>query len=192
MSRLRRRRSYGNKTPKYIDNVAFGSRIYGLRHADGLYDSHVSCSPESLEIVLSNTIFISHSNRDLESALRLAEDLKRAGLAVWLDEWEISVGDPIVQKIQKGISDAAYVAVWLTEASVASGWVGTEWQTKYEEEVTRGSVTVLPLLAEDCELPSFLKGKRYADFRASYATGLASLLNVVGIKDWTGAFWDDI
>lgn len=137
---------------------------------------------------MSSTIFISHSSRDLGSALRLAEDLKRAGLAVWLDEWEIGVGDPIVQKIQKGISDAAYVAVWLTEASIASGWVGTEWQTKYEEEVARGSVTVLPLLAEDCELPPFLRGKRYADFRASYAAGLASLLNVVGIKNWTGPF----
>jgi len=118
----------------------------------------------------------------------LAEDLKRAGLKVWLDEWEISVGDRITQKIQKGISDATYVAVWLTQASVMSGWVETEWQTKFEEEVTRRAVTVLPLLAENCEIPQFLKQKKYADFRTNYTAGLAELLRVVGIKDWTNPF----
>ena len=99
------------------------------------------------------SIFISHSSRDGDGPLRLAEDLKRTGLKVWLDEWEIGVGDRITQKIQKGLSGATYVAVWLTRASVESGWVDTEWQTKYETEVTTGTVVVLPLLAEDCEMP---------------------------------------
>ena len=62
-------------------------------------------------------IFISHSSRDIDGPLRLAEDLKRIGLEVWLDEWEIGVGDRITQKIEKGLRGAAYIAVWLTQAS---------------------------------------------------------------------------
>jgi formylglycine-generating enzyme required for sulfatase activity len=134
------------------------------------------------------SIFISHSSQDADDALRLAEDLKRTGLEVWLDEWEIAVGDRITQKIQRGISGADYLAVWITETSLQSRWVETEWQTKYESETSSGRVTVLPLLAENCTLPDFLAGKRYADFRHDYAKGLADLLKVVGLKDWQGPF----
>lgn len=134
------------------------------------------------------SIFISYSSQDVDSALRLAEDLKRTGLEVWLDEWEIAVGDRITQKIQRGISGANYLAVWITETSLRSSWVETEWQTKYESEASSGEVAVLPLLAANCKLPGFLAGKRYADFRQDYAKGLADLLKVVGLKDWQGPF----
>lgn len=133
-------------------------------------------------------IFISHSSQDADSARRLADDLRKTGLKVWLDEWEILVGDRIIQKIQKGLSGADYLAVWITEASLRSGWVENEWQTKYDTEVISGRVTVLPLLAENCVLPEFLAVKRYADFRHDYAAGLANLLKVVGLKDWQGPF----
>jgi formylglycine-generating enzyme required for sulfatase activity len=137
-----------------------------------------------LEDSMTASIFISHSSQNVDGPLRLAEDLRRTGLEVWLDEWEIGVGDRITQKIQKGLSGATYVAVWLTRASVESGWVDTEWQTKYETEAATGAVAVLPLLAEDCQIPYFLAGKRYADFRQNYTRGLADLLKVVGMKDW--------
>ena len=45
--------------------------------------------------IVVTSIFISHSSQDADGALRLAEDLKRTGLEVWLDEWEIAVGDRI-------------------------------------------------------------------------------------------------
>lgn len=137
---------------------------------------------------MTTNIFISHSSRDVDGPFRLAEDLKRIGLEVWLDKLNIGVGDRIIREIQKGLKGAGYLAIWLTRASVESGWVETEWETKYEIEVTSGSVTVLPLLAEDCEIPLFLRGKRYADFRQDYTEGLADLLRVVGLKDWISPF----
>lgn len=133
---------------------------------------------------MGSSIFISHSSRDSAETLRLAEDLKRAGLEVWLDEWEIGVGERITQAVQEGLKRATHLAVWLTRASIESGWVEREWQAKYGAEVQGGSTVVLPLLAEDVELPILLSDKKYADFRQSYAEGLAGLLRSVGIKDW--------
>ncbi len=91
-------------------------------------------------------IFLSHSSNDKEKVRTLAKDLQEAGLTVWLDEWEICVGDSITQKIQSGLSTSTYIAIWLTQHAVTSGWVQKEWQTKFGVEVQEGNVAVLPLL----------------------------------------------
>jgi len=49
-------------------------------------------------------VFISHSSKDKAFAEHLAADLKNAGLEVWLDKWEIEVGDSIVKKINAGLN----------------------------------------------------------------------------------------
>jgi formylglycine-generating enzyme required for sulfatase activity len=137
---------------------------------------------------VSTSIFISHSGQDAASSLRLAEDLKRAGLQVWLDEWDIAVGERITEKVQRGLTSANYLAVWLTRASIESGWVEREWQSRYRAEIASNSVIVLPLLAEDCAIPPLLIDKKYADFRSSYTAGLADLLRSIGLRDWEGPF----
>jgi formylglycine-generating enzyme required for sulfatase activity len=133
---------------------------------------------------MANRIFISHSSADTEAVLRLANDLKRAGLEVWLDKWEIGVGDRITKTVQDGLVGATHLAIWLTRASVASGWVEREWQSKFGAEIATGQTVILPLLAEDCQIPAMLEDKKYADFRRDYTEGLAGLLDAVGLKDW--------
>jgi formylglycine-generating enzyme required for sulfatase activity len=133
---------------------------------------------------MNKRIFLSHSSQDKDSVRRLAEDLRRVGIEVWLDEWEIRVGDQISRKIQEGLKNTDYLAVWLTRASVASGWVEREWQAKFGAEIAAKSAIILPLLAEDCELPPLLVDKRYADFRRDYQYGLADLLQVADLRSW--------
>ncbi|MCI0691547.1 toll/interleukin-1 receptor domain-containing protein [candidate division KSB1 bacterium] len=48
-------------------------------------------------------VFISHSTKDKPVARELANRLKKDGLRVWLDEWEIQPGDMIGLKIQRGL-----------------------------------------------------------------------------------------
>jgi hypothetical protein len=128
------------------------------------------------------TIFLSHSSTDKPAVRRLARDLTKAGVQIWLDEWEIRVGDSITQKIQQGIRESRYVAIWLTRQSVASGWVQREWYSKFHEEIETRQVAVLPLRAEQCVLPELLRDKKYADFVQSYEAGLGALLEVLGVR----------
>jgi HEAT repeat protein len=128
---------------------------------------------------MGTKIFLSHSSKNKTQVRKLASDLRAAGVNVWLDEWEIQVGDPITQKIQKGIQDSDYVAVWLTEDSVRSGWVEREWQSRFHEEIHTKEPVVLPLLGQDCEIPSLLADKKYADFTKDYQSALKELLIVL-------------
>ncbi len=132
--------------------------------------------PERAWVGLAMKIFLSHSSKDKELVRRLANDLKQAGLEVWLDEWEIKVGDSITHKIDRGLSDCDYVVVVLSEAAIRSGWVEREWRSAIFAEIDDKRVRVLPILAEPCtELPALLRDKKYADFSSSYEDGFDQL-----------------
>ena len=123
-------------------------------------------------------VFLCHSTKDKKQVRRLVRDLEAQGIDVWLDQYEVAVGDTIVEKLQRGIDESDFVAIWLTKRAVTSKWVQREWYTKYHEEIETGRTMVLPLLAENCAVPAFLKAKRYADFRGDYNSGLKDLLSV--------------
>jgi hypothetical protein len=124
-------------------------------------------------------VFLSHSSRDSHLAQRVAIDLKMSGIDVWFDEWEIKVGHSISQKIQQGLESADFVVVILTRSSIASGWVEKEWQSRIGEEASSRNVVILPVLAEDCQIPLLLHDKHYADLRNNYEAGIRKLIDAV-------------
>ncbi len=121
------------------------------------------------------SIFLSHSSLDKPMARRIAESLKALGVKVWLDEAEIGVGDSLTDKIGEGLANADFVGALLSSNSVNSKWVKKELEIAYNREVREGSVHILPIVLDDCEIPTFLVGKLYADFRSSYDDGMKAL-----------------
>lgn len=124
-------------------------------------------------------IFVSHSSVDKEFVRKLCTDLSHFGHTPWLDEWEIKVGDSIPHKIETGLNDADFIVVVLSKSSIESKWVEREWHAKYWEELESGEIQVLPLLIEDCKIPSLLKMKKYANFSHDYNSGLDDVLAAV-------------
>jgi hypothetical protein len=110
------------------------------------------------------SIFLSHNRDDKEFVRRLADDLRRAGVTVWVDEAEIRIGDSIIGKIEEGILGSNYLGVVLSPNSVASQWVKEELRTALHLQVAMKGKIVLPLLYQRCEIPPFLADKLYADF----------------------------
>lgn len=129
-----------------------------------------------------SSIFLSHSHSDKAFARTIAADLRHAGHIVWFDEAEIRIGDSLVEKIREALDRVDYVAAIISKASAASEWVKRELDIASNREVDEKRVIVLPLLLEDVELPGFLKGKYYADFRnkEAYKESLERLLGSLG------------
>lgn len=119
--------------------------------------------------------FISYSSKDRDFVVRLATDLKQKGILVWLDEWEIKVGDEIRQKIEHGIAEYDYFVIVLSKHSVASTWVEKELNAAFMKEVSSEQIVILPVLLDKCPIPPLISGKKYADFTQSYETGLHAL-----------------
>ncbi|URJ43951.1 toll/interleukin-1 receptor domain-containing protein [Paenibacillus polymyxa] len=86
-------------------------------------------------------VFLSHSKSDRKLIERLANDLRRARIDVWYDEWEIPPGEPFRKKIfEDGIPNCDLFFVYLTPNSLDSFWVTRELDAAYIHEInTRGS-----------------------------------------------------
>lgn len=110
---------------------------------------------------------------------RLARDLVEESINVWLDEWEILIGDSITQRVQQGLQEVDFVILLLTKHSVGSGWAEKEWQSQVGLEAERKQVRILPVRADSCEVPLLLRDKKCADVSSDYEKGLSELLRAI-------------
>lgn len=124
-------------------------------------------------------VFLSYSHADKEFADRLALELVKARAHVWLDRWELRVGDSLTDRIQAAIDRADALLVVLTKASVQSAWCRRELNAGLVRELEESRVLVLPVVAEECDVPLFLRDKIYADFRGSFEEGLKQVLRAL-------------
>lgn len=120
-------------------------------------------------------IFLSHASSDKVFVKGLAVDLSALGYRPWLDEWEILGGESIPSRISEGIDEADFVIVVLSSASIASRWVENEWQAKYWKEISAKRISIIPILLNDCEIPTLLAARKYVDFRDDYAVAIEAL-----------------
>lgn len=134
---------------------------------------------------MSPSIFLSHSHQDRESVRELASDLACRGVRVWYYEAEIKVGESLMEKIGAAIQEMNFLGVVLTKNSVCSDWVRLELEIAIAKAMNEKSFIILPLLFENCQIPLFLSGRKYADFRnvSEYYTGLDQVLISLGILD---------
>jgi TIR domain len=153
---------------------AFVNRLIELKYVEDtlssrMFDARLTGSS-------GKSVFISHSSKDKQFATWLSVDLSSRGHDPWLDEWKIRAGDSIMKSIAVGLDSCDVVVVVLSEYSVESKWVEREWHEKYWDEIASNEVMVIPILLRNCEIPRFLKTKKYADFREDYNLGLEEVL----------------
>jgi len=125
-----------------------------------------------------SSVFISYSHKDKLFAKRLAKDLRKFGHTAWIDEENVLIGDSLIEKICDGIDYVDFVAVIISKASLNSEWAKKELELAGHRELKETRVVILPILLDDVELPKYLVGKCYADFREmdEYENGLNKLL----------------
>jgi len=124
-------------------------------------------------------VFISYSHADELIVNKLAAHLVKHNANVWVDTWELSVGDSILNRVQEAIQESSALLVILSKTSVASEWCKKELSAGLMRELDEKRVVVLPVLVEDCEIPMFLREKMYADLRTDFERGLHSVLNAI-------------
>lgn len=111
-------------------------------------------------------------------AEKLAMDLRKNGVDVWYDEWELRPGDSLRRKIEQGIEGAAYFMVLLTPNSLKSEWVQTELDAGMVKRI-EGSSRLLPILFNlgVDDIPVTLRALKCVKIEP-YEDGLRDLLNV--------------
>lgn len=130
-----------------------------------------------------SSIFLSHTSSDKPFVEKLAKDLKRIGIEVWYDKWQIGLGESITWKIESGIRENEYLGIILSPEALQSEWVKSELSAAWVKQMRSRKVFILPIFYRECEIPILLADKKYADFRSSYDDGFQTLASFFGIKD---------
>lgn len=123
-------------------------------------------------------IFISHSSRDKEAAILLAETLNFCSVDVWLDDWELEVGQSLTDEIAKAMDDSRYIAILITENYNKTVWTKTEYKKALAREQKEGRTVMLPLIVGEAEVPDFIEDKIYIDLRKEYFVGITQLIGM--------------
>jgi hypothetical protein len=90
------------------------------------------------------TLFLSHAYEDQEYFVRpLAEALK-SDFKVWYSEYELTLGDPLLKKIEEGLHSCDYGIVVLSQHFFAKRWPRAELDGLFGLETTERKV-ILPI-----------------------------------------------
>jgi hypothetical protein len=122
-------------------------------------------------------VFLSYSSKDEEIVRALAERLRKDGLRVWLDKWEIKPGDMIGLKIQHGLEKSRTLVMCMSPAYFGSEWGTAEHQTLLFRDPTNAHRRFIPLLIEDCNRPDIIAQFAYIDWRMPTDDSYDSLLS---------------
>lgn len=125
------------------------------------------------------TIFISYSHADKDIVDHLATHMVKRNAQVWVDTWELNVGDSIIQRVQDAITESDALLVVLSHTSTKSEWCKKELNSGLIRELDEKRVVVLPVIIDDCEIPIFLREKMYADLRGDFDKGLNAIMDAI-------------
>src|SRR4051812_4269321 len=131
---------------------------------------------------INTRVFFSYARTESAFVLELGQDLRRAGIDVWLDQLDITPGERWDVAIEQALGACSRMLVILTPTSVASTNVLDEVSFALDQ-----SKQVIPILQLDCSVPFRLRRLQYVDFRNDYASGLAQLRAVLEARTPDGS-----
>lgn len=92
-------------------------------------------------------VFICHASEDKKSVARpLAMKLKKMGLEVWYDEFEIVWGNSLMKSIDKGLKNSQYGIVILSPSFFKKQWPQKELGGLHSLSMAKDKDMILPLL----------------------------------------------
>lgn len=104
-------------------------------------------------------VFISHASEDKERfVIDFATKLRSNGVDAWVDQWEINVGDSLIDKIfEQGISEADSFIIVLSHNSIQKPWVKEELNAASIKRIEKSTKVIPVIIDRDVDVPEVLK-----------------------------------
>jgi TIR domain len=125
-----------------------------------------------------SNVFISHRTVDMSEAEKLGNEIQSAGYDVWLDKWEISIGDSIIERMNEGIEGSTYLILCYSAEGMAP-WINREWMSALARQLNGYDIKILPALLTGGVPPAIMADIKYADLVQDWAKGIAELLQAI-------------
>jgi small GTP-binding protein len=131
-------------------------------------------------------VFLSYSSNDKKVVLELAERLKRDGLRVWFDAWEIKPGDSIPAKIENGLELSRALLLCMSANAFGSDWAQLESGTFRFRDPLNTKRRLIPLRLDEAKIKGSLAQFLFIDWhpkeRAENYSKLLEACRVAGTR----------
>lgn len=124
-------------------------------------------------------VFISYSHKDKEFVDKLAINLVQRRHHIWMDRWELNVGDSLIDKVQTALTKSSAILLIISKNSLESQWFKKELNAGLVRELEERKTLIIPCKIDESALPIFLREKMYADFALDADAALASVDNAL-------------
>ncbi len=118
--------------------------------------------------------FLSYSRHDQAFAIRFANDLKAGGVDVWVDQFNIAIGQNWDREVEAAVRKCDGFIVILSSHSVSSENVADEVAV-----AINGAKHIIPILHEKCTLPMRLARMQFIDATANYPDALQRCVTLI-------------
>lgn len=134
-------------------------------------------------------VFMCYNSKDKPEVKGIATLLKGQGLLPWLDEWELRPGIPWQRSLEGQIKIIGAAAVFVGDRGNGpwqGPWQDLEIAAFLRQFVDRGC-PVIPVILRSCtstpDLPTFLSGMTWVDFRRRKPNPIAQLVyGITGVR----------
>jgi len=131
-------------------------------------------------------IFLSYNKADKKWVHHLASQIEcetldgtptSRKLRVFLDEWDMDVGDNLINKMNEGLKVSRFFAVVMSPEFFGSGWTNFEWTHVVSQDPTNTTRRIIPIFLREAsldrkrrlEFPAPFNVLKYLDFREKKA-----------------------
>ena len=101
-------------------------------------------------------VFLSHSSKDKAVVRPIAERLRKDGLRVWFDDWEVKAGDSIPAKIEDGLEHSRVLVLCMSANAFGSDWAQLEAGTFRFRDPLNKDRRFIPLRLDDAPIKGSL------------------------------------
>ncbi len=116
-------------------------------------------------------VFLSHASEDKPKVRRLCQRLRADGFDPWLDEERLLPGQEWSLEIEKAMRGSGAILLCFSARSAGKeGYIQREYKRamQFREEKPEGTIFVIPVRLDGCELPFFTRELQWVDYPAGY------------------------
>ena len=125
-------------------------------------------------------VFLSHSSYDKDSIITpLTNILQAQGIKIWLDKYNIKLGEDFFRSINSGLRNSKIVIPFISESFIKSEWANRELSAAFVQQMTSKTERVIPIVL----------GLTITEFQKYYP--LLSPSNAIFIKDYKSSMLID-
>ncbi|SRR5713226_296793 len=117
-------------------------------------------------------IFASYSTADAEVVGAICAELRQRGLAIWIDQTEIKLGDDIVEKLNRGLDETKlFIAFVGPKYFRQGGYTSSEFGAAFHKARSVDNWRMITVrLSPDIELPALVAARLYIDYTTPAGT----------------------